>query len=48
MRAQLLVAAIAQRYELELAPSVEVKPRALITLGVEGLRMKVRRRPGAS
>ncbi|MFY0527511.1 cytochrome P450 [Archangium gephyra] len=44
MEAQLLVAAIAQRYELELAPGVEVKPRALITLGVEGLRMKVKRR----
>ncbi|WP_375768970.1 cytochrome P450 [Archangium gephyra] len=49
MEAQLLVAAIAQRYELELAPGVEVKPRALITLGVEGLRMKVKRRqPGAA
>ncbi|WPB77532.1 cytochrome P450 [Archangium violaceum] len=44
MEAQLLVAAIAQRYELELEPGLNVKPRPLITLGVEGLRMKVKRR----
>lgn len=49
MEAQLLVAAIAQRYELDLVPGVEVKPRALITLGVEGLRMTVKQRqPGAA
>jgi cytochrome P450 len=44
MEAQLLIAAIAQRYELDLVPGTEVKPRALITLGVEDLKMTVRRR----
>jgi len=44
MEAQLLIASIAQRFELELVPGTEVRTRALITLGVEGLNMVVRRR----
>jgi cytochrome P450 len=47
MEAQLLIAAIAQRYELDLVPGTEVKPRPLITLGVEGLKMTVRHRQRA-
>lgn len=41
MEAQLLVAAIAQRFELRVEPSAVVKPLELLTLGVQGLRMKV-------
>jgi len=44
MEAQLLIASIAQRFTLERAPGTQVKPRPLITLGVEGLNMRVRRR----
>jgi cytochrome P450 len=44
MEAQLLVASIAQRFELELVPGTQVQTRALITLGVEGLTMRLKRR----
>ncbi len=44
MEAQLLIASIAQRFELALVPGTEVRTRALITLGVEGLNMVVKQR----
>ena len=44
MEAQLLVASIAQRFTLDLAPGAQVTARPLITLGVDGLRMTVHRR----
>ena len=44
MEAQLLIASIAQRFELALVPGTEVTTRALITLGVEGLMMTLKRR----